>query len=312
MATTHKPHSLKIHPDGASAVILPDVLNMALPLNPKIQAEMVASGISPLHAAINEFKPVLSGATFSIATFLDTVGVSGLCITAATNAGAVAYWQRFKACGTPDSSGHRSQQIKSGLLVPKTLSCDNRGDARITFELIIVKASGANAVIIDDAATLPTITVASARWTLGPCKINNVALADYTSLEIDFGNQVEAMGTASDIYDSRVSMRTHAPTIRLKGIDPTWFGSAGIPIGGAEVSASTDYIYLRKRSRDGDSFVGNATAEHILFTPAGLAGVSEAGRADAQRVSETELLLTLAVDGSGNNPLVIDTTAALP
>lgn len=312
MATTHKPHSLKIHEDSASAVIIPDIQRLGLAMNSKAVAEMVASGISPAHVAVNEVKPVLSGSSFSIATLLDRIGVSGLCVTAATNAGAVAYFQRFKACGTPDSSGHRSFQVKSGLIVPKTLSVDNRGDASLTFELVIIKASGSAAVIIDDAATLPTITVASARWTLGPAKINNVSLADYTGLEIDFGNSVEAMGTASDIYDSRVSMRTHSPTITIKGIDPTWFGSAGVPIGGGASVSATDYVYLRKRTRDGDGFVGDATAEHILFSPAGIPMINGAASAEAQRVSETDIKITCATDASGNAPLVIDTTAALP
>lgn len=309
--TTHKPHSLKIHPDGASAVILPDLLHFELPMNSKMNAELVASSPSPLHVALNEVKPVLSGSTFAIATFLDTVGVSGLCITASTNTGATAFWQRFKACGTADSSGHRSQQIKGGLLIPKEITCDNRGDARLSFDLIVIKTSGAAAVILDDSATLPTVAVASARWTLGPIKINNVALADYTGITINFGNTVEAMGTASDVYDSRVSVATHAPTITIRGIDPTWFGSAGVPIGGAAVPVSTDYVMLRKRSQDGSSFVADGTAEHILFTPAGLAGIGVGGRADAQRVSETELMITLAKDSSGNNPLVVDTTAAI-
>ena len=310
--TTHKPHSVKIHVDGASAVIVPDIISMGMQLNAKHNAELVADAFSPKHAAINEVKPILSFSSFALATLIDTIGVSGLCVTAATNAGCVGYFQRHKACGTPDSSGHRSFQIKSGILVPKTISVDNRGDARMTVDCVVAKTSGAAAVILDDAATLPTVAIASARWTLGPIKINNVALADYTSVEIDFGNAVEAMGVESDPYDSRISVRTHSPTVRIKGIDPTWFAAAAIPIGGSAVAAATDYIYLRKRTQDGSHFVGDATAEHILFTPAGVASVNQGLSGEAQRVSETELLFTLAIDGSGNNPLVVDTTAALP
>ena len=310
--TTHKAHSVKIHVDGSSAVIVPDIANLALQMNPRHQAEMVADAISPKHVAFAEVKPVLSFSSFAIATLLDTIGVSGLCVTAATNAGIVGYLQRHKACGTPDSSGHRSFQIKSGIVVPKSISIDNRGDARMQVECIVAKTTSAAAVITDDSASLPTVAIASARWTLGPIKINNVALSDYTSVEIDFGNSIEAMGTASDVYDSRVSVRTHAPTVRIKGIDPTWFASSPIPISGAAVAASTDYIYLRKRTQDGSHFVADATAEHILITPAGLAGVNQGFSGEAQRVGETELLLTLAIDSSGNNPLVIDTTSALP
>ena len=311
MATTHKAHSVKIHVDGSSAVIVPDVANLALQMNPRHQAELVADAFSPKHVAIAEVKPVLSFSSFAIATLLDNIGVSGLCVTAATNAGIVGYLQRHKACGTPDASGHRSFQIKSGIIVPRTISVDNRGDARMAVDVVVAKTSGAAAVITDDSATLPTVSVASARWTLGPIKINNVALSDFTSLEIDFGNTIEAMGTESDTYDSRISVRTHAPTIRIKGIDPTWFASSPIPIDGAAVAASTDYIYLRKRTQDGGHFVANVTAEHILLTPAGLASVNQGFSGEAQRVGETELLLTLAIDSSGNNPIVVDTTAAI-
>lgn len=309
--TTHKSHSFKIHPDGASAVIVPDISSMGLQVNGKISAELTAAAFSPAHAAINEIKPVFSLNSFAIATLLDTVGVAGLCITATSNAGAVGYWQRYKQCGTPDASGHRSFQFKSGILVPKTLTCDHRGDAQLTCELIPCKVSGSDIIITSDSATLPSIAIASARWTLGPIQINGVPLADYNRLEIDFGNNVEAAGTGSDIYDSRIAVRTHSPTIKIRGIDPTWFGSAGVPLGGAAVTASADYIFLRKRSRGEGGFVADATAEHIQFVPAGVATHGQGLSGEAQRVGETELMLTLATDASGNSPIAIDTTAAI-
>jgi len=310
----YKPHSIKIFPDAlGSAVILQSVLNQGLELAPEHRAEVTAAESSPGHVALVSQKPKFSAATYDLANLLTALGVSGLCVKSATNPGIVSYWQKFDACGTPASGTvHRSYTGGNGLIYPKSLKIDHRGDARIEFEFDPISSDGASAPItISDTATLPTITAAHARWTLGKIIIGNKTLTDYTGLEIDFGNTVETRGSASAIYDQYVEGKTHAAKITITGIDPTWFSSTNIPIGGIASAVGTDVIYLRKRGQSGTNFVADATAEHIKFTPAGLANVAQASRAEMQRASETTLVITCSVDASGNAGLAVNTATAI-
>ena len=310
----YKPHSIKIFPDAlGSSVILQSVLNQGLELAPEHRAEVTAAESSPGHVALVAQKPLLTGASYDLANLIDAIGVSGLCVKSATNTGIVAYWQKFDDCGTPVSgSSHRSYTMGNGLIVPKMLRVDHRADARLEFEFHPLSSDGATSPItISDTAALPTITAAHARWTLGPITIGNKVLTEYSALEIDFGNSVESRGSSSFVYDTHIEMKTHAPKITITGINPAWFSGTNIPITGIAAAVATDKIFLRKRGQSGTNFVADGTAEHIQFTPAGLANIGQASRAEMQRASETTLIITCAVDGSGNAGLAVDTTAAI-
>jgi hypothetical protein len=309
---TYRPFAVSLNWDSiAAAVHVPDISQIGSNLNPEMAAELVAQSAKPLHVAIKAIKPVVSFDSFAIATLLDALGVVGFGFTGATNPGIIAYWQKFSDVGEAVSGSYqRSHTVHTGCIVPKRLSVDHQGDAKLEVEVTAIKTSGNACIVLSDTAALPSIAVASARWTLGPCKLNNVALNEYTKLEIDFGNTVEVIGSASDPYATHIEVKKHEPKIKLSGIDIAWFGASNVPIGGIVAATSTDYVYLRKRSQDGSHFVGDGTAEHIKFSLAGLAAVGSQ-KGEAQRVSETELMLTLAVDGSGNNPLIVDTTSAI-
>lgn len=309
---TYRPFALSLNWDSiAAAVHVPDVTKLDSNLNPEMVAELVAQAAKPLHVAIKSIKPVMTVESFALATLLDSLGVVGLGFTGATNPGIIGYWQKFSDVGEPVAGSYqRSHTIHTGCCVPKRLTVDHQGDAKLELEVAAIKTTGNACIVLSDTAALPTIAVASARWTLGPIKLNNVALTEYTKLEIDFGNTVEVIGSASDPYATHIEVKKHEPKIKMSGIDPAWFGSSNVPIGGAVAANATDYVILRKRSQDGSHFVADGTAEHIKFSLAGLAAVGSQ-KGEAQRVSETELMLTLAVDASGNNPLVVDTTSAI-
>lgn len=310
---TYQPFALSINYDSIGAAIhVPDITRMDNALNPEMSAELVAHSQKPLHVAIKAIKPVVALESFSIATLLDAIGVAGLGFTGAVNPGLVGYWKKWDDQGTISSgSVHRTQTIHTGVIVPKRISVDHQGDAKLECEIIPIKTSANAVVVLADNAALPTIAVASARWTLGAAIIGGVTLTEYTKLEIDFGNTVEVIGSASDPYATHIEQRRHEPKIKLSGIDPSWFGSSGIVLGGAAVTTAGDVVYLRKRAQTGSHFVANGTSEHISFALAGLAAVNKVS-GEAQRVSETELMITLAVDGSGNNPLIVDTTSSHP
>jgi hypothetical protein len=314
MAThTFKPHVARLYTDAmGSAVILPDITSLGLNLNPELMAEMVADSATPKHVAMVARKLMGNVECFSIASAIDAIGLTGLTINAATNSGVEFYLQKFDKNGFAASSNHRSFTFKKGVVVPKTISVQHRQDAKLTFDVVPIYDGTNNAVVIADNASLPSITIAAARWTLGPIIIGGDTLTEYTGLEIDFGNTVETGSSESDQDETHVAVRTHEPKITITGIDPLWFSGTVVGLGGSVVAQSTDAIYLRKRAQDAVGFVADATAEHIKFTPCGLAAVNQAFRAQAQRIGETTIEVKLAIDASGNAALAVDTTSALP
>ena len=309
----YKMHSLKLYTDAmGAAVVVPDLTSFGLMINPELMTEQVADSATPKHVAMVARKLMSNLEGFSLKTILDNLALTGLAINSATNPGAVAYLQKFDKNGFVASSNHRSFTFKKGVVVPKTISCQHRQDAKITFDIVPIFDGTNNAVVIDDSAAMPSISIAAARWTLGPITIGNDTLTEYTSLEIDLGNTVESGSSESDIDETHIAVRTHEPKITITGIDPQWFSSSVVGLGGSVAAQATDAIYLRKRAQDNVGFVSDVTEEHIKFTPNGLAAVNQAFRAQAQRIGETTLEIKLAIDGSGNPALAIDTTAALP
>jgi hypothetical protein len=301
-------HSIKLHTEAmGAAVILADVISQDNKLDPQMRADITAGNNSPTHVALVSRKPMLSAATFALAQFLDAVGVAGLGVHAGTNPGVVAYFQKVNDDGIPESSGHRSLTYALGVLVPRSLSANHGEDFRINFDLHVL-GDGTNApVTISDSATLPTISQASERWTLGPIKIGNVALTKYSGVEIDFGNDVQTRGNSSFLDPTHAEAKPHSPKITITGIDPTWFSGSNVPVGGKAVLNASDYVYLRKRAQDGDNFVANGTSGHIKLVLSGLAAIGQAGRAEAMRTSETTLQIVGAKDSSGNAPIVLTT-----
>lgn len=311
----YKLHTLKIHATGmAAAVIIRDLLDAQLDLTPDMAREVTAAQSTPDHVAMKSQENKLSCSTYDLTGVLDAIGVIGLGIASGANPGVVLYSQQFDAIGQAVSgSYHRSYTMGNGLLLPKSLSCDHQGDFKLSLEMPILWDRTNNPVVLSDVAALPSITQAASRWTLGPIKLGNVALGKYTNVAIDFGNNATTRGERSDIWPTHIDQRTHEPMITITGIDPAWFvASGGVPIGGVVAANSTDYIMLRKRTQDGTHFVDNATTTHIKFTLAGLAAISGAAQLQAQRVSETTLVIAGAKDSSGNMPLVVDTTSAIP
>ena len=312
----YKIHAVEIDVDsfGAdSAVIIPDCTNEALENNPQLDAAINAGEISPKHIALVAQKAMGSFSTFALPTAIDATGLKALCIATESEPGVKYYLQKHDACGSISTgSVHRSLLVSAGVVVPRRITCNHQGHATIDYDVVILKESANDAIVISDTADMPTIgSDAGERWTLGPCDVGGVPLGDYTSLEIDLGNTVETRGVQSDIWDEYVEVRTHSPTITLTGIDPAWFkASGGVPIDGLACTHANTLIHLRHRSSDGTGFVTDVTETHISLTAAGIATVQQPFSGQATQFTDTTITLT-CLDDTINDPIVVDTTAAI-
>lgn len=308
----YRPFAVTIHPDGQSAVVMGDVISLEDMVDHDTRAEVTAANTVPTHVSHVGYRPMLRGATYAIEQALDTIGLFGLPIKSATNPGVVAFYQQFDdQGGAVSGSFQRSLTYGDGLLVPRSLRVDHQGDARLEWEMFAI-SDGTNApVAVSDTAALPTVSVAAGRWTLGPITLGNTTFTRCRSLEYDFGLDVQVDGADSAQAPLYISVRQAAPKITLTGVDPTWFSSSKVALGGLVAANSTDKIFLRKRSQTATGFVADGTSGHIKIVPAGLVGIGKSAGAEMQRVSETTIVITGARDSGGNAPFVVTTNTTI-
>ena len=309
---TYRAHSITCFADGqGSAVHVPGIISKSINVNPEIVAELTGSATRPKHTAMNAIDPLLSGSLYSLKTALDIIGTTGFGIDSDTNPGLTMYLAQLTDMGDlVGGSTDRSYLVKKGAWVPRRLTCNSRGDATLEWEVYCLQKGSNDPVVISDSATLPTIVIAEARWTLGPIDLGGVVLSDYNQVTIDFGLEITPQAVESAIYNKYLGVKNQIPTITIQGIDPTWWSSSPVPIGGAAVTHANSNFYLRKRTQDGAHFVANGTAEHIKFTFAGLAAV-EAVNVTATSLADTSLRIQAVEDSSGNAPLIVDTASAI-
>lgn len=310
----YKIHSVQIDVDsygvGAEQNI-PDCISHSLSNNPVIDSIVTAGDTMPRYMSLISHAVGGGFETYAVAKAIDAIGLQPLCIATATEPGVTFYLQKFDQCGSAAASGHRSLLISSGMVVPRRISVDHQGHARISVDVVVAKESANNAIVISDAATLPTLSGGGVRWTLGSITVGGVALSDYTSVEIDLGNTVSTRGTQSDVFDTYVEVAHHAPTITISGIDPTWFKeSGGVPIAGLACTHANTKIHLRKRDTDGQGFIADGTAEHIKFTCKGVAAIQSSHAGQMHSFTSTSLVIRGMYDGT-DDPIEVDTTSTI-
>lgn len=303
--SVYKIHTVTLHADAqAGAVHVPDFLSHELDLGPVISSEVPSAEFSPTHISHVASKIAESLETWAIQTILDETGLTGMPIKTAINPGVTTYLQKFDDEGDPAAGAvHRSLNFLQGIVVPLGISIDNQGHASLRFTILGMQKTTNAPVVISDVAALPTITITSARWTLGKITIAGTVLPKKTGLEISFGNTIETMATDSDVYDTLVSIRTHEPSFTVTGVDPTWLSSV-VALDGTACTHANTSVYLRKRAADGINFVADITAEHLKFTLDGIAVPTKAYGADGRTIVDNGILVTGKKDGSGNNPMV--------
>jgi hypothetical protein len=297
---------------ASSAKQIPDCISESLSNNPQVDSIITTGETSPTHVSLISQKVVGTFDSYAIASAINAIGITPLAITTVTEPGVTYYLQDFTDAGAPVAGNtHRSLLISAGAVVPKSITVDHQGHAKMTVE-VVVALDGANAaIIISDTATLPALTVGGDRWTLGKMTVGGVALVDYTSLTIDFGNVVTTRGTQSNIWDTYVEVCTHSPTITITGINPAWFLASGaIPIAGLACTHANTILYLRHRDATATGFVADGTATHISFSAKGIATIQQPMQGQAGKFTETSLIITCIKDSS-NDPIEYDTTAAI-
>ena len=278
-------------------------------LNPEVDNEVKIGSPYPQFAVVRAQKPRMVFSTNAVAPTLDVVGYSGANIDA-TNLLKGYYAAMSNGLVNPAGT-HQVYTADRGVLFGRRLSCQNQQDALLDLDALLYSADGAAHPISIGTGTLPTLARDNIRHTLSSTSIAGIDMGCVTSVDIDFGNSLLSRGCNSAIYDQHLEQPGIQTVITIVGLDAEKFGASGIPPDGKGGTKADTTIYLRKRDLSGIGFVAGATAEHIKIDAEGVAVVLNH---DGQGTTSSELTVqfTCQLDASGNAPLAISTTSALP
>lgn len=306
-------YAVQLHVDGMGAAVnLDAVSEQEFSTNTEFTREATGGNPYVRFLSITGQQPQGSFSSYSLARALDTIPFGGLAIASTANPGVSLYAYKHAAGGTRASgTAHRQYLIKNGIVVPRQITIDHRGEARLGFDVVAIYDGANNPVVINDGVAVPVAAGDDERFTLGPCEIGGLTFTQKRNLTLDFGHRVVPESADGDVWSTFVSIEETMPELRLAGIDVQWLKSDVVPLLGAAAEHADTNIYFRKRERGGTGFVDDATEEHIQMTAHGLAVVDQIMRASASGATETSLQFPLAHDGT-NIPAIFDTTTALP
>ena len=286
---------------------IPAITAMNINLGSEIRNEAVSDEVYPRHQALVGQNPRVTFSTNAAAIALGVCGLTGNALASPMVCSA----QKYTEGGTREgATSHKIYTINEGLVIPRRLSVDHRGDVSIDYEALITWDGTNDPIVLTESQSLAAAVGDSERFTIGPVTIESISLPQVRSLEIDFGINAQTEGADSELWDRYARIMSIEPTITLRGIDVAWFkDSGGLAMEGLKATHTNTKIFLRKRALGG-TFVADETEEHIKFTAEGYAHIDDALDAGGDQAGETSITFALRFDGT-NAPLVIDTTAAI-
>ncbi len=273
-------------------------------------ADIGDGSIFPSALSIVAQRPTASLSSWDIAKVLDAIPLLG--VNLATSALNMYGYLHALAGGRSAGSTHVKYVASNGILTLGQITASHQQNAVITANALLTSdPTGANDPIVKtESESVPTGFDDTVRFALGPITIESIAIGSFTSLTIGFGIQAEAEGAESNIWPTHSSIVRVVPVITIRGKNIKWLGAGAVPLGGLAATHLNTSFYLRKRKLHGD-WTPDATAEHIKFTAAGMAYINDAFSGGQGAGAESEIVMPLTYDGT-NNPIVIDTTSALP
>ena len=287
--------------------LLGGITAQQIPPNPVVVQDQSSGNVDIEFVALRAQSPMFGFTTLSVGKALAICGIDGYNIASET--GLVQYAQAHDDGGTrKGATSHNSYAAAQGLLVPRTLTVENQGDAQITYEGMITWDGTANLPVVKtENVTLPTNASQAddERFTLGPTTLGGVTFEAKQSMTIDFGLGVVAQSADSDIWPTFSSIRRRNIVITWNGIDPNWWDEdSAVGLEGLLAPQPQTEFYLRARKLGG-TFVDDSTGEHVKFVTQGLIQVTEGLGGTTNEPQVTSMQLTAYRDAAGNAPLVI-------
>lgn len=220
-------------------------------------------------AAYNTFASLVSGgptarfSTTDLKVLMDECSAYML-VDAGVNPGVVFYFQAYAQGATRSASGAMTVTVANGVLVLRQLELSHQQPAMLSAELIARQDGATAPLAVATSQSLPAVYPAtSVLWTLGKVDFNGTQIEGVESVSVDFGVDVLAEGSDSDVYPTFVAVRKVQPKITIRGAHVDVL--ATLTVDGAQYTAGQIVLYARKRS-EGGTFVADGTAEHVSLT----------------------------------------------
>ena len=282
---------------GLGSTLLGGITRQNLGIESEIKGEPQSGEVFRRFLAMYSQKVAPGFSTTSIAAALTACGALGASLADMT--GGLALYAQKQADGATRASGsaHKKFAMVKGILAPKQLSVDHRGDATLEYDAVVTWDGTNDPVQITDSAPLPAAIADAGRWTLGPTVIGGKTLMGKRQWQINFGIEVVPESADSEIWDRIASIHAIQSTMTLRGVDVDWFKSSNIPLAGLACTHANTGIYLRKRAT-ASTFASDGSPVHLLFNVAGLASVQ---RIEATEKAPAECAITLPIYWDGSN-----------
>lgn len=299
-----------VHLNDTAAVVLPGIATQNIRTGTEYLAEPTSGSVYPEHVAITGQKPGADFSSMCVGTCLSEIGLVGLNIGDLVT-GLELFAYAHAETGRATGAVHRKYSVADGLVIPRRVTCEHRGDAQVFYEVLPISSNGiAEPLAIADTSNVVAAEDDLQRHTIGKTTIAGILLGDIHSWELDFGIVAETQGGDSDIYDTMVSIVECKPVLTLKGVDVEWLKSTNIPLAGKSGTHVNTITYLRKRLQTAAGFVADGTAEHVKFTLCGLAWVDEVFAKSGKDPATCTVKFAAKFDGT-NAPVVINTASAI-
>lgn len=247
-----------------SALTVRSLVNVQIRANSEVRKDQASGSLYADTATLDATKPVASFTTFDIPGAISAFGLTGTCFTSdVTHPGITIYSQKQECAGIASGSVHDSYQIRQGVIVPRTLTVEHRGNAQISYD-IYASYDGTNAPVVrNSSVALPAAaSTAVGRWTMDAMLLANVAVEGKRSIQIDFNPTIAQEGADSEQYDRVTSIGSIMPRLTANGVDTSWFVTHG-SLNGKQLTSNNNF-YLKKRD------VSAASSVHVIVSFQGL------------------------------------------
>jgi hypothetical protein len=303
----YKGHALKL-----GATWIGGILQQTFENTTEMQTEPTAGSPYPQQTSITNIKAGFRFRSTNVAAALGVLGFLGVPLASGGTTAELYEIQYGDDGFIVSGSNHRKIAIATGRAIWRTIQCQNGQDAEIEIMCMGLSNNGtASSVAYTENIAFPT-PVDAARHTLMDATLANIAMGCILNVQIDSGLQIQSAPCASNVFDTRIDLKSIVPKIRVTTLNTALVGSSAgkIPETGAAATHANTTVRFRKRIAGTGTFVLNATAEHIVITSAGMVVPTSGFDAQRNEDGQSTFELTSTFDGT-NLPLVISAASAL-
>lgn len=302
--TNYKPYAVEIFPDGGSSTLIGSITSQDVDPGLQVSSEATAGSSAPSFAEINEANTAGKFDTTAIATAWALIGNKGLCLSGGATPGFGIFLLKQTDCGAlAAGSVHDKRVIPNCLVVPRTLSAQHGSLATLSVEVIAIYDGTNEPLIPLTGQAAPTGLPVQVGFHLGDVEIAGVTLTKKTSLELDFGLEVNRINTDGESNALSLDITKHQPKLTVNCQDVSKFGDGAGQLartGKLGTHANSSFI-LRQRLNATDSFMTGTS--HIKATMGGLAQVGPTTASSNSIASMT--VMQTAIDDGTNDMLVV-------